>query len=67
MALPCPFCKTPINLTLDFIIQNPICACPSCKTIMDFTVNEDIVTMYREAMMEMEKIKKQHKGAIKFG
>jgi hypothetical protein len=34
---------------------------------MDFTVNEDIVTMYREAMMEMEKIKKQHKGAIKFG
>lgn len=67
MALPCPVCRTPINLTLEFIIKNSVCACPSCKTVMDFTVNEDIKKSYKEAMMEIEKIKKQYKGAIKFG
>lgn len=66
MPLPCPSCKNPINLTLEFIIKNPVCVCPTCKTIMDFTINEDIKKSYNETMMEMEKIKNQYKGMVKF-
>lgn len=66
MPLPCPSCRTPLNLTLEFIIKNPVCVCPTCKTIMDFTINEDIKKSYNDTMMEMEKIKNQYKGIVKF-
>ena len=66
MALPCPACKQPIGLTLQFIIKHPISACPHCDVIMDFTVNEEIKKSFNEAISEIDKIKKQYKGMVKF-
>jgi hypothetical protein len=66
MALPCPACKNPIGLTLEFIIKHPISACPHCDVIMDFTVNEEIKKSFNEAISEIDKIKKQYKGMVKF-
>ena len=66
MALPCPACKQPIGLTLEFIIKHPVSACPHCQVIMDFTVNEEIKKSFTEAISEIDKIKKQYKGMVKF-
>ena len=66
MALPCPACKNPIGLTLQFIIKHPISACPHCDVIMDFTVNEEIKKSFTEAISEIDNIKKQYKGMVKF-
>ena len=66
MALPCPACRNPIGLTLEFIIKHPISACPHCDVIMDFTVNEEIKKSFNEAISEIVKIKKQYKGMVKF-
>ena len=66
MALPCPACKNPIGLTLEFIIKHPISACPHCDVIMDFTVNEEIKKSFKEAISEIDNIKKQYKGMVKF-
>lgn len=66
MALPCPACKKPIGLTLQFIIKHPISACPHCDVIMDFTVNEEIKKSFTEAISEIDNIKKQYKGMVKF-
>jgi hypothetical protein len=66
MAVPCPACKQPIGLTLQFIIKHPVMACPHCEVIMDFTVNEEIKKSFTEAISEIDKIKKQYKGMVKF-
>ena len=66
MALPCPACKKPIGLTLEFIIKHPVSGCPHCGIIMDFTVNEEIKRSFTEAVSEIAKIKKQYKGMVKF-
>ena len=66
MALPCPACRKPIGLTLEFIIRHPVSACPHCDVIMDFTVNEEIKKSLTEAISEIDKIKKQYKGMVKF-
>ena len=66
MALPCPACKKPIGLTLEFIIKHPVSGCPHCGIIMDFTVNEEIKRSFTEAISEIDKIKKQYKGMVKF-
>jgi hypothetical protein len=66
MALPCPACKQPIGLTLEFIIKHPVSACPHCDVIMDFTVNDEIKQSFTEAISEIDKIKKQYKGTVKF-
>ena len=66
MALPCPSCRQPIVLTLEFIIKHPVSACPHCDVIMDFTVNEEIKKSFTEAISEIDKIKKQYKGMVKF-
>jgi hypothetical protein len=66
MALPCPACKKPIGLTLQFIIKHPVSACPHCDVIMDFTVNEEIKKSFTEAISEIDNIKKQYKGMVKF-
>jgi hypothetical protein len=66
MALPCPACKQPIGLTLEFIIKHPVSACPHCDVIMDFTVNEEIKKSFTEAISEIDNIKKQYKGMVKF-
>ena len=66
MALPCPACKKQIGLTLEFIIKHPVSGCPHCGIIMDFTVNEEIKRSFNEAISEIDKIKKQYKGMVKF-
>ena len=66
MALPCPACKTPIGLTLEFIMKHPVTVCPHCEVIMDFTINEEIKKSFNEALSEIDKIKKQYKGTVKF-
>ena len=66
MALPCPACKKPIALSLEFIIKHPVSACPHCQVIMDFTVNEEIKKSFNEAISEIDKIKKQYKGMVRF-
>jgi hypothetical protein len=67
MALPCPSCRNPIDLTLEFILKHPISACPHCQTVLDFTVNDEIKNKYNEALAEIQKIKKQYQGMVKFG
>jgi hypothetical protein len=59
-------CKTPLGLTLEFIIKHPVSSCPRCETVLDFTVNEDIKKSYNEAMNEIKKIKTRYKGMAKF-
>ena len=66
MAFNCPTCKKPLGLTLEFIMKNPICACPHCGTSFNFTVNEDIKKIYKETMSEIDKIKRQYKGTVRF-
>ena len=66
MALPCPACRKPIGLTLEFIIKHPVSACPHCDVIMDFTVNDEIKQSFTGAISEIDKIKKQYKGMVKF-
>jgi len=66
MAMPCPACKKPLDLTLKFIIKHPISACPHCDIIMDFSVNDEIKNSFKEALSDIDKIKKQYKGTVKF-
>jgi len=47
-------------------MKNPICACPHCGTSFNFTVNEDIKKIYKETMSEIDKIKRQYKGTVRF-
>jgi transcription initiation factor IIE alpha subunit len=67
MALPCPACKTPLGLNLEFIIKHPISVCPGCQTILDFTVNDEIKQKFSQAMKEIDDIKKKYKDIAKFG
>ena len=67
MALPCPSCRNPIDLILEFILKHPISACPHCHTVLDFTVNDEIKNKYNEALAEIQKIKKQYQGMVRFG
>ena len=43
MGMPCPSCKAPLGLTLDFIVKNPISQCPHCGVVMNFKAS-DIAT-----------------------
>jgi len=53
----CPSCRTPLGIDLGFIIENPICQCPSCEAIMSFDYNEEIAQEYKKALQEIESIK----------
>ncbi len=67
MALPCPYCKTPLGIDLQFIMQNPVSVCPNCNVILDFTVNDEIKAKFNEAMNEIAEIKSKYKNIAKFG
>jgi len=67
MALPCPSCRQPLGINLEFILKNPISVCPNCNTIFNFNVDEDTKRLYKEAISEINKIKKEYKGSVKFG
>jgi len=53
----CPSCRTPLGIDLGFIIENPVCQCPSCEAIMSFDYNEEIAQEYKKALQEIESIK----------
>lgn len=67
MALPCPACRTPLGIDLHFIIKNPVSVCPGCGIILDFSVNDEIKDKFKEAMGQIEDIKKRYKNIAKFG
>lgn len=66
MALPCPNCRHPLGLDLNFIIMNPVCVCPNCDLIMDFTINQEIKNKFQETLQEIEDIKKKYSNIAKF-
>ena len=41
--------------------------CPSCQTVFNFAVSEEIIESFKEALQEIEDIKKQYNGLVKFG
>ena len=53
MPMPCPACKTPLGMDLQFIIKHPVSVCPGCGIILDFTVNDEIKGKFNEAMSEI--------------
>ena len=57
----CPSCRTPLGIDLGFIIENPVCQCPSCEAIMSFDYNDKIAQEYKRALNEIEDIKKSIK------
>ena len=59
-GLPCPCCGSKLQLTIDYIIKNPISACPICKSIMKFPVNEELFKQYKEAQAEIDSIKRKY-------
>jgi hypothetical protein len=67
MPMPCPSCKTTLGLDLQFIIKNPMCVCPGCGVILDFTVNDEIKEKYADAMKTINGIKSKYKDIAKFG
>ena len=67
MALPCPFCRTPLGIDLTFILKHPISVCPNCRTVLDFTVDPEIKKKFDSAIKEIDDIKKKYKGIAKFG
>jgi transcription initiation factor IIE alpha subunit len=66
MALPCPACRTPLGIDLAFILKHPMSVCPNCQIILDFSVNDEIKNSFKEALSDIDKIKKQYKGTVKF-
>jgi transcription initiation factor IIE alpha subunit len=67
MPMPCPACKTTLALDLQFIIKNPVCVCPGCGIILDFTVNDEVKEKFSEAMKTISDIKSKYKDIAKFG
>ena len=53
----CPSCRTHLGIDLGFIIENPVCQCPSCEAIMSFDYNEEIAQEYKKTLQEIENIK----------
>ena len=66
MAMPCPSCRGPLGLTLDFIIRNPIMQCPHCKIVLDFSGNRETAQEYLNGFKELEKLKKKFSKVAKF-
>ena len=64
-GVPCPNCKELIGLDLLFIVKNPVSQCPHCAVVMKFNIDETTITKYKQALADIENIKKQHKG-VKF-
>ena len=65
--MPCPSCKTSLALDLKFIIKSPVCVCPGCGIILDFSVNDEIKEKYSDAMKSISDIKSKYKNIAKFG
>lgn len=67
MAIPCPSCRQPLGLTIDFIMKHPVSQCPYCLTVMDFKPDIKVVDEYKDALKQIEDIRKKYKNVAKFG
>lgn len=67
MPLPCPVCRTPLHVDLQWLIQNPICQCPTCQSVMNFEVPEELQKDVNRAMAEIKKVKDEYKDIATFG
>jgi len=63
-GLPCPSCGTRLQLTIDFIMDHPAAACPTCGCIMKFPRNDKLLEKYKEAKAEIDHYKKQIKKFV---
>ena len=52
-GLPCPSCGTRLQLTIDFIMEHPAAACPTCGCVMKFPRNDKLLEKYKEAKAEI--------------
>lgn len=67
MPLPCPVCRTPLQVDLQWLMQNPICQCPACHSVMNFSVPEEMQREVTKAINNIKKIKDEYKGIATFG
>ena len=65
--LECKERELNLGLDLQFIIKNPMCVCPGCGVILDFSVNDEIKEKYSDAMRTINTIKSKYKDIAKFG
>lgn len=66
MPLPCPVCRTPLHIDLQWLMQNPICQCPTCQSVMNFEVPESLKKDVNDAMRGIKDIQDQYKGIANF-
>lgn len=66
MAMPCPSCKAPLGLTLDFILENPISQCPHCRVVMNFKASSVVTDDLKKGLREIEELKKKYSNIAKF-
>ena len=66
MPLPCPVCRTPLHVDLQWLMQNPICQCPTCQSVMNFEVPESLKKEVNDAMRGIKDIRDQYKGVANF-
>ncbi len=66
MPLPCPVCRTPLHVDLQWLMQNPICQCPTCQSVMNFEVPESLKKEVNDAMRGIKDIQDQYKGVANF-
>tara|TARA_B100000780_G_C21073613_1_gene432099 strand:- start:799 stop:1002 length:204 start_codon:yes stop_codon:yes gene_type:complete len=66
MAMPCPSCKNPLDLTLQFILDNPVSVCPHCKVVMNFETSNIATDTLRKGLRDMDNLKKKYSNIAKF-
>ena len=66
MALPCPSCRQPLGLTIEFIMKNPVSQCPYCGVIMNFKPDSKVVDEYKDALNQIKSIQDKYKKIAKF-
>lgn len=66
MALPCPACKAPLGLTLQFIMKNPVSTCPHCQTVFNFRVGSEIKKKFTDTIKQIDTIKGRYKNIVNF-
>jgi DNA-directed RNA polymerase subunit RPC12/RpoP len=66
MALPCPSCRQPLGLTIEFIMVNPVSQCPYCGVVMNFKPDSKVVDEYKDALSQIKSIQDKYKKIANF-
>ena len=66
MGMPCPSCKAPLGLTLDFIVKNPISQCPHCGVVMNIKASDIATDHLKKGLRQIEDLKKKYSHIAKF-